>query len=61
MVRAKYKNAVHGNRLNWVWAEPNHLCSSTEDGATISQLYAEVEEKGRCASVFAFVDEADSV
>ena len=61
MVRAKFKYAVHGNRLNWVWAAPKHLCSSTEEGATISQLYAEAEEKSRFASVFSFVDEADSI
>ena len=56
-----FTNAVPSHRHNCIWAAPNHLCNWTEESAMTMQLYAEADERGHFASVFSYIDEADSI
>lgn len=54
-------DAVPGHRHNCIWVAPNHLCDFTKESATIRQLYAEAEETSHFASLFSFIDDANSM
>ena len=53
MVRAKFRNAVHGNRLNFVWAAPKLLAALPKRAPRLANSMR--KPKGKAASPLYFL------
>lgn len=57
----KIVEALPEHRQNCIWGVPNHLCRSNDESSKLCDLYAEAIETNNFASLFSFVDEANSI